>query len=448
MLLHLRTLSQRNRLRLCLASIFCVAGCAASLGDGGDAVDREARGSSSTIASALSLPPLNVDIHQTSTSGLSSGAFMAVQMHLAHSSIMRGAAVFAGGPYDCAEGSLSNAVTHCQDGVQLPAASHFVQIAQQQASAGSIDPVSNLASQNVFLFGGADDTTVVPATMDNLSTFYKSFITSGTVVYDARHAGTSHTMPTLSFGTSCDVSSTPYLGKCNYDGAGKALAQIYGTLNARATTLGGSFVTMNQADFIASPGSHSLAATGFAYIPADCSAGAPCKVHVAFHGCLQNAGQVGDAYYKNAGYNEWADTNHIVVLYPQTVATSGSNPNACWDWWGYDSPNYINKSGPQIQMVRKMIDTLAAGSTGTDAGTTDAAPPADSGTDAAPVDAGTTAVCFTASNFAHVQAGRAHDSVGNALANGSNQNMGLDNVFFQTTLKQTGPNFYVIGTCP
>ena len=32
-------------------------------------------------------------------------------------------------------------------------------------------------------------------------------------------------------------------------------------------------------------------------------------------------------------------------------------------------------------------------------------------------------------NYAHVQAGRAHDSGGYALANGSNQNMGLDNTF-------------------
>jgi poly(3-hydroxybutyrate) depolymerase len=47
-----------------------------------------------------------------------------------------------------------------------------------------------------------------------------------------------------------------------------------------------------------------------------------------------------------------------------------------------------------------------------------------------------------------VQAGRAHDSFGYALANGSNQNMGLDNVFYQTTLKKTGTNYYVIGTCP
>jgi hypothetical protein len=61
---------------------------------------------------------------------------------------------------------------------------------------------------------------------------------------------------------------------------------------------------------------------------------------------------------------------------------------------------------------------------------------------------GTAATCFTANNYAHVQAGRAHQSGGYALANGSNQNMGLWNLFVTTTLKQTGVNWYVIGTCP
>lgn len=53
----------------------------------------------------------------------------------------------------------------------------------------------------------------------------------------------------------------------------------------------------------------------------------------------------------------------------------------------------------------------------------------------------------TASNYAHVQAGRAHDSGGVALANGSNQNMGLDNLFYTSTLAQTAPGYYVIGSC-
>jgi poly(3-hydroxybutyrate) depolymerase len=54
----------------------------------------------------------------------------------------------------------------------------------------------------------------------------------------------------------------------------------------------------------------------------------------------------------------------------------------------------------------------------------------------------------SASNYAHVQAGRAHDSGGYALANGSNQNMGLDNLFYTATLSQTSAGYYVIGTCP
>ena len=61
---------------------------------------------------------------------------------------------------------------------------------------------------------------------------------------------------------------------------------------------------------------------------------------------------------------------------------------------------------------------------------------------------GWTCSATTSSNYAHVQAGRAHDSGGYALANGSNQNMGLDNTFYTSTLAQTAPGYYVIGNCP
>ncbi|MGE5385372.1 MAG: PHB depolymerase family esterase [Betaproteobacteria bacterium] len=57
--------------------------------------------------------------------------------------------------------------------------------------------------------------------------------------------------------------------------------------------------------------------------------------------------------------------------------------------------------------------------------------------------------CFNTSNYNHVQAGRAHDSLGTAYANGSNANMGLDNTFYTTKLRQTGTNYYIIdSTCP
>lgn len=61
---------------------------------------------------------------------------------------------------------------------------------------------------------------------------------------------------------------------------------------------------------------------------------------------------------------------------------------------------------------------------------------------------GWTCSATSASNYAHVQAGRAHDSGGYALANGSNQNMGLDNLFYTQTLAQTAAGYYIIGNCP
>lgn len=61
----------------------------------------------------------------------------------------------------------------------------------------------------------------------------------------------------------------------------------------------------------------------------------------------------------------------------------------------------------------------------------------------------TAGACYNASNYSHVTAGRAHDSGGYAYANGSNQTMGLDNLFYTTKLRQTGSNYYVIdSTCP
>jgi poly(3-hydroxybutyrate) depolymerase len=290
-------------------------------------------------------------------SGISSGGFMAVQFHLAFSSTMKGAAIFAAGPYMCSKGSLSTALTSCASGSPAPDVPSLVTITNQNAQSGAIDDPVALASQRVFLFGGADDTVVSPPVVDALNAYYGSFMQASSIQYVNRRASTSHTWPTLTYGNPCDVVASPYLGACNYDGAGQALAQIYGTLSPAATAPTGTIVAIPQAAFIADPGAHSLDDTAYAYVPASCASGDTCKVHVAFHGCLQGASLVGDAFYAHSGLNEWADTNHIIVLYPQ-ASTSAANPKGCWDWWGYDSPDFAKKTGPQMAMVRAMIDGL------------------------------------------------------------------------------------------
>jgi poly(3-hydroxybutyrate) depolymerase len=71
-----------------------------------------------------------------------------------------------------------------------------------------------------------------------------------------------------------------------------------------------------------------------------------------------------------------------------------------------------------------------------------------SGSVTASTTSGFVCTATTASNYAHVTAGRAHNSGGYAMANGSNQNMGLNNTFYTSTLAQTSAGYYVIGNCP
>ena len=54
-----------------------------------------------------------------------------------------------------------------------------------------------------------------------------------------------------------------------------------------------------------------------------------CSLHVAFHGCQQGREVLRELYATRTGYNRWADTNGLVILYPQAVRTP-ANPRDCW----------------------------------------------------------------------------------------------------------------------
>jgi hypothetical protein len=68
----------------------------------------------------------------------------------------------------------------------------------------------------------------------------------------------------------------------------------------------------------------------------------------------------GTTFVRNTGYNKWADTNNIVVLYLRPRRPPLIHP-VCWDWWGYDDPNYAIKIGRQMAAVRQMMGRIASG---------------------------------------------------------------------------------------
>jgi len=59
---------------------------------------------------------------------------------------------------------------------------------------------------------------------------------------------------------------------------------------------------------------------------------------------------------------EVAELNHIIILFPQIAITyvSPTNPEGCWDWWGYNGQNYATKQGVQMSGVIQMAQSLKA----------------------------------------------------------------------------------------
>ncbi|MBX9964488.1 MAG: PHB depolymerase family esterase [Burkholderiales bacterium] len=310
------------------------------------------------------LPALSADLKETSVSGLSSGGYMAVQFHLAHSAIVRGAGVFAGGLWGCAKGSADRATGECSHG--SPAAKPFVATAKELARMGSIDPMENLARTHVWLFSGYNDGVVRQSATNALADFYRALLPAGHVFY-RNDLKAGHALVTLDRGGRCELTGGDFIADCDYDAVGALLQFIHGRLAPPGSPSSAALRSFDQTEFaLGSARSSALADEGYVYIPKACEAAGGCRIHVALHGCRQNAESVGDAFYAQAGYNRWAETNRIVVLYPQARATWGMplNPYGCWDWWGYTgSAGYLAKAAPQIAAIRAMVDRIASGST-------------------------------------------------------------------------------------
>ncbi len=320
------------------------------------------------------LPAYNAAIGQTSISGISSGAYMAVQFATAWSSIIVGVGAVAGGPYGCAEGSAATALSTCMLGTPDIDLNALFRRTDAWGRSGAIDATSRIAHQRVYLFSGYNDAVVARRVTGTLQAFYAHYLKAAHLFYQTA-IGAGHAQVTADYGEACAATGGVHINDCNYDQAGVILQHIYGALHApQSGPPSGHVLRFSQADYTRpfSPAQDSMAATGYVYVPQACAAGEACRVHVALHGCKQSSTWIGETFVRHAGYNAWADTNHIIVLYPQTRAelftvTGGSNPNGCWDWWGYldadpmDTPTYLLKSGRQIRAIRAMIDRLTSG---------------------------------------------------------------------------------------
>ena len=76
---------------------------------------------------------------------------------------------------------------------------------------------------------------------------------------------------------------------------------------------------------------------GMIYVPTACQKDERCRLHIHFHGCGSGLEGVGTWYVTNVGYNEVAEANNIIILYPNAIISNIEpfNPWGCFDMFGY-----------------------------------------------------------------------------------------------------------------
>jgi len=240
------------------------------------------------------LDAYNADIKESSISGISSGAFMAVQFGVSWSSTVKGVGVIAGGPYYCAQGTAAEGLSGnlladltatgpCMKGPP-PALGALFEKADEWARRGDIDDPSNIAHQLIYIFSGYNDAVVNPKIGDATYRFYRHYLPdqSKSNLFFQTAIGAGHSQVTVDYGLSCADNKDYFIDKCNYDQAGIILQHIYGALNTKNSgVLSGKLLSFNQREstFPESPGSYSMAETGYVYVPAPCAAQQPCRIH-------------------------------------------------------------------------------------------------------------------------------------------------------------------------
>ena len=302
-------------------------------------------------------PSLDIDPDRITVSGISSGAHMATQLHIAYSDLFSGAALLSGGPYNCAGNSLITAMQKCMGNTETPLpVAEIASGIREAAKTGSVADPENLADDRVWLFRGTRDSKISGLVHWAAGDLYAEFM-SEDQIRRVDGIDADHVFPAKGRGNDCHEIVPPYVGDCDYDAAGELLSFLYPDL-ARPEA-----VQLADLRSVELPGAAEadLMETAYLYVPSDCEDGAhSCALHLVLHGCDQSAEAVGTAFIELSGYLPWAEANGIVLAFPQVQKSvvAPMNPLGCWDWWGYTDENYALRSGKQPLVLVDWIRSL------------------------------------------------------------------------------------------
>lgn len=311
----------------------------------------------STPALAGESSGIDIDPGRVTVSGISSGAHMATQLHIAYSDLFSGAALLSGGPYNCAGNSLMTAMQRCMTSAEAPPVAELAAGVREAAAEGRIADPANLADDRVWLFRGEQDSKISGPVHWAAADLYAEFV-PGDRIRRVEGIEAEHVFPASGRGNSCAEVVPPFVGDCGYDGAGELLGYLYPGLTPPVAEGGGELLEVEL------PGAEDaeLLETAYLFVPSGCKGGAQsCALHLVLHGCAQSAEVVGTDFIEMSGYLPWAEANGIVLAFPQVGKSmvAPMNPHGCWDWWGYTGDDYAWRNGEQMTVLADWIRSLA-----------------------------------------------------------------------------------------
>ena len=167
----------------------------------------------------------------------------------------------------------------------------------------------------MYLFSGEADDTVTTPVVDQTLAFYQAAGVPAANIKYVKTVDAGHAIVTNNSGdSSCAVTQPPFINDCDRAEPGTLATHLRHAEAARIAPERWHRDLRPARVHRLRPLQYSD--RGYAYGPKSCAKDS-CRVHVAFHGCRQGAAQIGDRYYTSTGYNEIADTNAMIVVYPQ-----------------------------------------------------------------------------------------------------------------------------------
>ena len=83
------------------------------------------------------------------------------------------------------------------------------------------------------------------------------------------------------------------------------------------------------------------------------------------HGCTLTVLSSSEGYnvLTQYGFNEYAVSNNIIVVFPQAKYNAIYNQYTCWDFYGYQSyfgegQEHLTKNGIQARFIKNIIDRV------------------------------------------------------------------------------------------